>query len=254
MALTLLTIPCLSDNYAYLLHDPATGDTALIDAPEAGPILAALDARGWPLGQILITHHHADHIQAVPELVEKTGARVLGAQADAHRLPPLDRALNPGDRVLVGGAEGSVLDVPGHTVGHIAFVFHGENLAFTADSLMSGGCGRLFEGSADQMWASLQSLAALPDDTLICSGHEYTASNLRFAASVDGQNPALRARIEQVARDRAAGLPTVPVPLGVERATNPFLRAPHLKAALGLPPDAPDAQAFAHLRAAKDQF
>ncbi|NBO20993.1 MAG: MBL fold metallo-hydrolase, partial [Rhodobacteraceae bacterium] len=163
-------------------------------------------------------------------------------------------ALVPGDVVHVGAAAGRVLDVPGHTVGHVAFVFDGEKLAFTADSLMSGGCGRLFEGSPDQMWASLQSLAALPDDTLICSGHEYTASNLRFAASVDPDNPALQDRIAQVTRDRASGLPTVPVPLAVERATNPFLRAALLKSAVGLPPDAPDAQAFALLRVAKDRF
>ena len=255
MALDLVTIPCLTDNYAYLLHDPASGDTALVDAPEAAPVLNALAARGWKLGQIFITHHHSDHIDGVAEIVAATGAAVLGARADAHRLPPLDRALAEGDRVTVGGESGLVLDVFGHTIGHIAFHFAGPGLAFTADSLMAGGCGRLFEGTPEVMWASLAKLTALPGETLICSGHEYTAANLRFAATIEPENPALIARIARVTQARAAGRATVPSRLSDEMATNPFLRAglAQVKAAVGMA-DATDGAVFAELRARKNRF
>lgn len=260
MPLLLETIPCLADNYAYLIHDPDTLETALIDAPESAPILARLAQKGWALGQIFITHHHSDHIDGVAELVAATGAQVLGGAADAHRLPPLSRALSEGDTVTLGAYEGRVLDVSGHTLGHIAFIFdrageEGETLAFTADSLMAGGCGRLFEGTPAQMWQSLQKLMTLPDDTWVCSGHEYTASNLAFAAHVDGANPALQARIEKVAAARAAGRATVPSRLSGEKATNPFLRAgdPALKAAIQNP-SASDAETFAALRSMKDSF
>lgn len=251
MPLILETIPCLSDNYAYLIHDPNTGDTALIDAPESAPILAALAAKGWRLGQILITHHHSDHIDGVADIVAATGADVLGASADAHRLPPLTRTLQEGDTVQVGGSSGAVIDVSGHTIGHIAFHFAADSLIFTADSLMAGGCGRLFEGSADIMWASLQKLAALPPETWVCSGHEYTAANLAFAAHVDPDNPALIARIKCVTLARDAGRPTVPSRLSGELATNPFLRAAALKFSLGA---ADDAHAFAILREMKNSF
>jgi hydroxyacylglutathione hydrolase len=253
MPLELVTIPCLRDNYAFVIRDPETGATALVDAPEAAPVLAALAARGWGLQQILLTHHHDDHVAGVAAVVAATGARVCGARADAHRLPPLDLALAEGDSVTVGGAAGRVIEVPGHTVGHLAYLFDG--LAFTGDSLMAGGCGRLFEGTPAQMWASLQKLAALPGDTLICSGHEYTAANLRFAATLEPQNAALISRIDAVARDRAAGVATVPSRLSQELATNPFLRvhqAP-IRAALGLEGD-PDPVVFAALRGRKDHF
>ena len=255
MALELVTIPCLTDNYAYLLHDAASGDTALVDAPEAAPILAALAARGWKLGQILITHHHRDHIDGVAAIVAATGARVLGARADAHRLPPLDRALAEGDTVTVGGEAGLVLDVSGHTIGHIAFHFAASGFAFTADSLMAGGCGRLFEGTPEVMWQSLSKLAALPGETLICSGHEYTAANLRFAASIEPENPALIARIAGVTKAREAGRATVPSRLSDEMATNVFLRAglPQVKAAVGMA-EAADGAVFAELRARKNRF
>jgi hydroxyacylglutathione hydrolase len=255
MALELVTIPCLQDNYAYLLHDPASGQTAVVDVPDAAPILAALDGRGWQLSDILITHHHADHIQGVEALRAATGARVLGAAADAHRLPELDLALAENDTLTLGAEVARVIDVPGHTVGHIAFHFPESRLAFTADSLMSGGCGRLFEGTPRQMWQSLSKLAALPPETLICSGHEYTASNLRFALTLDPGNPALISRSAEVAAHRAQGKPTVPVSLQTELDTNPFLRArfPALKAAVGLP-DADDAIVFAEIRARKDKF
>ena len=251
--LELITIPCLKDNYAYLLHDPTTAHTTLIDAPEAEPILNALAARGWALSQILLTHHHSDHIQAVPGLVAATGAAVLGAQADAHRLPALARALAEGDTVAIGTENAHVLDVSGHTLGHLAFILPG--LAFTADSLMAGGCGRLFEGAPALMWQSLAKLAALPGETLICSGHEYTTTNLAFAATIEPENPALIARIAAVAKARAENRPTVPSRLSEELATNPFLRArlPHIKGLIGLP-NATDAEAFTEIRARKDKF
>ena len=253
MPLDLVTVPCLSDNYAFLLHDAASGATACIDVPEAAPILAALQARGWHLSDIWITHHHPDHVGGVAALVAATGAKVTGAAADAHRLPPLDRAVTPGDSVALGAHAGRVLDVSGHTVGHIAYALPG--FAFTGDSLMAAGCGRLFEGDAAMMWDSLSRLAALPPDTLICSGHEYTASNIRFALTIDPANPALQARAAGVAGARAAGRPTVPTTLAEEQATNPFLRAglPEIKAALGMQ-GAPDATVFAEIRARKDRF
>ncbi len=255
MPLELVTIPCLSDNYAYLLHDPDSGQTAVVDVPEPGPILAALDAHQWRLTDILITHHHPDHIQGVETLRAATGAMVLGAAADAHRLPRLDLALDQSSSFSIGREFARVIDAPGHTVGHIAFYFPQSGYAFTADSLMSGGCGRLFEGTPGQMHRTLQKLASLPPDTLICSGHEYTTSNLRFAATVDPDNPALAARITETAAARAAGQATVPVKLSVEFATNPYLRVhlPQLKAAVGLP-DADDVAVFTEIRARKDKF
>ena len=253
MALELVTLPCLTDNYTYLLHDDETGQTAVVDVPEAAPVLAELSRRGWTLTDILLTHHHDDHIQGVAEVKAQTGAVVIGAAADAHRLPPLDLAVSEGMSITLGRHHARIIEVPGHTVGHIAFVFDG--FAFTGDSLMSGGCGRLFEGTAGQMWASLQKLATLPDETLICSGHEYTAANLRFAASLDGENAALQGRIEKVTQAREKGLPTVPSKMSGERATNIFLRAGEaaIKAAVGLA-QASDAEVFADLRERKNRF
>jgi hydroxyacylglutathione hydrolase len=253
MPLEIVTVPCLSDNYAFLLHDRATGRTVLVDAPEAEPIAAALAARGWQLTDILITHHHGDHVEGVAAL--RAGARVIGAAADAHRLPPLDLAVAPGDRVEVCGETVEVIDAPGHTVGHVAYHFPQTGAVMTGDSLMALGCGRLFEGTAAQMWGTLTRLAALPPETLVCSGHEYADANGRFAVTVDAANPALAARRQAIAALRKAGIPTVPVELAVELQTNPFLRAddPALRAAMGLP-DAPAEKVFAAIRAAKDTF
>ena len=255
MALEIVTVPCLADNYAYLAHDVATGATAVVDVPEAAPILKALGERGWKASHILITHHHYDHIDGVPALAGATGARVIGAAADAHRLPPLDEALNPGDTIRIGMDQGEVIDVSGHTVGHLAFYFPASKVVFTADSLMALGCGRLFEGTAAQMWDSLSRLAALPPDTLVCSGHEYTASNARFALTIEPGNSALISRSEAVTKAREKGVPTVPSTLAEELATNPFLRAglPGVKAALGLA-GASDAEVFAEIRSRKDRF
>lgn len=255
MALELVTIPCLSDNYTYLIRDTATARTAVVDVPDAAPILRELQFREWALTDILLTHHHDDHIQGVAALRAATGAQVWGAEADRHRLPRLDHALWEGDGVALGSATARVIDVPGHTVGHIAYYFAEAGLAFTGDSLMAAGCGRLFEGRPDQMWQSLQKLAALPPETLICSGHEYTASNLRFAATVEPGNPALAARTLRVMKARAEGRATVPSRLSGELATNPFLRSglAEVKAGLGMT-SATDLEVFTEIRARKNRF
>lgn len=255
MPLELVTVPCLKDNYAFLIHDDASGQTAVVDVPDAAPVQQALAARGWVLSDILVTHHHADHIDGVAALKAATGAMVVGNAADAHRLPPLDLALDPGMTFTIGAEVVHVIDVPGHTVGHVAFHIPSAKLAFTADSLMAFGCGRLFEGTPAQMWASLSRLAALDPATLICSGHEYTASNGRFALTIEPGNPALQARVAAIAAARAKGLPTVPSLLSLELATNPFLRAhlPAVKAAIGMPL-ADDVESFAEIRARKDRF
>ncbi len=254
MTLDLVTVPCLSDNYAFLVHDAATGATALVDIPEERAVAEALSARGWRLTDILITHHHADHVQGLTPAL-RAGARVIGAAADAHRLPPLDLAVAPGDRIALLGTEAQVIDVSGHTLGHVAYHVPSAGLAFTADSLMALGCGRLFEGSAAMMWDSLSRLMALPPGTVICSGHEYTAANARFALTIEPGNAALQARAAAVTEARAQGRPTVPSTLAEELATNPFLRAgrPEVKAALGME-GAPDAAVFAEIRSRKDRF
>ena len=247
----IVTIPCRSDNYAFLLRVETSGRTVLIDAPEAGPILDALADRGWSLSDILITHHHQDHIDGVAELVLATGAKVWGNSADASRLPLLDHAVAAGDTIEIGSISFEVWDVPGHTIGHIAFVTEGA--VFTADSLMALGCGRLFEGTPEMMWTSLRQFLDLPPQTLVCSGHEYTQGNARFALSVDPDNALLKARAAQIDADRAAGKPTVPSRLGDELATNPFLRPHLLKTTLGMQ-SADDVAVFAEIRARKDRF
>ncbi|WP_128254554.1 hydroxyacylglutathione hydrolase [Falsirhodobacter deserti] len=255
MPIELLTIPCLKDNYAFLLHDTDRCEAICIDVPEAGPIMAVLSAREWPLTHILLTHHHDDHIAGVAKLQAYSGAKVVGAAADAARLPPLDLQVADGDTFEAIGTSIRVLEVPGHTVGHIAFHMPETGHAFTGDSLMAGGCGRLFEGTPEQMWHSLNRLSALPAETLICSGHEYTQSNLRFAHALEPENAALISRIDAVDEARADGKPSVPSVLADELATNPFLRAhlPALKAAIGMP-QASDAEAFAEIRSRKDNF
>lgn len=253
--LDLVTIPCLKDNYAYLVHDPETGETAVVDVPEAAPIMAELARRDWRLSDIWITHHHGDHIDGIPELRAATGAGVTGAAADAHRLPPLDLALPDEGAFRFAGQTVETFPVPGHTVGHIAYSIPAANLAFTGDSLMSAGCGRLFEGTALQMHTALQRLARLHPDTLVCSGHEYTASNIRFALTLEPSNTRLISRSERVATLRAKGEPTLPVALSEELATNPFLRthSAEIRANLDLG-TAPDATVFAEIRARKDRF
>lgn len=255
MPLEIVTVPCLKDNYAFLAHDAATGATAVVDVPAAAPILNALTRHGWKASHILITHHHDDHIAGLRALAAATGARVIGAAADAHRLPRLDEKVAEGDTIRLGMEEGKVIDVPGHTIGHVAYHFPGSAVVFTGDSLMALGCGRVFEGTMEEMWASLSKLAALPPETLVCSGHEYTQSNARFALTVEPGNAALQTRAEAIGRARAEGQPTVPSRLAEELATNPFLRAglPGVKRAMALE-TAPDAEVFSAIRRAKDRF
>ncbi|MEP1585950.1 MAG: hydroxyacylglutathione hydrolase [Tateyamaria sp.] len=255
MPLDVRTIPCLSDNYAYLAHDTDTGATAAIDVPEAGPIIAALAETGWTLTDILITHHHWDHVDGLADLLAAHPARVVGAAADAHRLPALDLALNDGDALNIGSETGTIIDVSGHTINHIAFHFPGARALFTADSLMALGCGRVFEGTKPQMHSSLQKLAALPGDTIIYSGHEYTAANAKFALTIDPENPDLISRVRDVTAKRASGTPTVPSLLSEELATNPFLRAhdPAIQAHLGMT-GANATDVFTEIRTRKDNF
>ncbi len=255
MPIEIVTVPCLSDNYAFLVHDSETGATAVVDVPETGPIEAALSTRGWSLNHILITHHHHDHIGGVDTLRGATGAKVVGAKADISRLPGLDLAVDDGEMFDFAGHDVQVMDVSGHTVGHIAFYIPDANAVFTADSLMALGCGRLFEGTAGQMWASLSKLAALPPETTVCSGHEYTAANARFAATIEPDNQALKDRTAAITAARAKNQPTVPSTLAEELATNPFLRAglSEVKDAIGMR-GRDDVAVFAEIRRRKDQF
>lgn len=240
MPLTVTPVPCLSDNYAWLLRAP-DGRMAVCDPGEADPVAAAVEAAGGRLELILLTHHHGDHVAGVADLVARYGAKVIGAAADAHRLPPLDQAVAPGQRIEVLGEPAEVLASDGHTRGHIAFHFPGCAILLCGDTLFSLGCGRLLEGTAGEMHESLQLLAALPPETLVCCGHEYSESNARFALTVEPGNASLRARADQIAVQRAAGRPSVPTTIGEECATNPFMRAP-------------DVAALARIRAAKDSF
>ncbi len=256
MTLELLTIPCLADNYAYLWHDTATDTTVAVDVPEAAPLMRVLAERDWQLHYILLTHHHSDHIAGAEALAQATGAKLVGNAADAHRLPPLDVPVRPGEVLALGIEEVAVLAADGHTLGHLAYHLPGAGLLFSGDSLMSWGCGRLFEGSPAQMHDTLRRLSRLPGQTLVCSGHEYTLANGRFAQSLEPAHPALAARMERALAARAKGLPTLPVTLAEERDTNPFLRSaePALCAALGLPAGSDALAVFAEARARKDRF
>lgn len=255
MPLELVTIPCLQDNYAYLIHNAQTGETAVVDVPEAGPIKTALASRGWTLTHALLTHHHWDHIDGLADLLKDHPAQVVGAEADAHRLPKLDFAVTEGDTMPICGATMNVFDVSGHTLGHLAFSFPGEKLVFTADSLMALGCGRLFEGTPDQMYESLSKLAALSPETQVCSGHEYTLANANFAQTIDPDNSALISRIDKIRKAREQGIATVPSLLSDELETNPFLRCkdPAVQAKVGMI-DAEPQEVFAEIRKRKDKF
>ncbi len=245
--------PCLSDNYGFLVHDPESGETAAVDTPDAGPILAAAEAKGWKITQIWNTHWHRDHAGGNAEIVAATGAKVSGPKEVERLGVPPDVILTQDDAVQLGKIKARVLDVGGHTTQHIAYVIDSEKVAFVGDTLFSLGCGRMFEGNPQQFWTSLLKIAALPDDTTLYCAHEYSASNAKFALSVDPDNAALKARAAEIEKQRAAGQPTVPTKLAEEKATNPFLRAPVLKDSIGLK-GAPDHEAFAKLRKMKDEF
>ncbi|MBU0725229.1 MAG: hydroxyacylglutathione hydrolase [Alphaproteobacteria bacterium] len=248
-------IPVLSDNYVYLVHAAATGETAVVDPAVAGPVQDALAAKGWTLTHILNTHHHGDHTGGNLALKQATGCTIVGPRADATRIPGIDVQLGDGERYGFGGEEALVFDVPGHTRGHIAYHFADSRALFCGDTLFALGCGRLFEGTPQQMWTSLGKLRALPADTRVYCAHEYTQSNARFALTVDPANAALKTRAEEIDRLRAAGTPTVPSLLGVEKATNPFLRADDagIAAAIGLA-GADPVTIFAEVRRRKDHF
>ena len=253
--LEIVQIPVLRDNYLYLIHDPVSKATAAIDPAVAPPTLAALKDRGWKLTHILNTHHHMDHVGANLTLKKATGCTIVGPAADESRIPGIDLALADGDRYQLGEAEAVVFDVPGHTHGHIAWWFADSDALFCGDTVFSIGCGRLFEGTPAQMWTSIQKLRALPEQTNIYCAHEYTTSNLRFALSVEPNHPALKARAVEVTALRAAGLPTVPSTIAMERAANPFFRAddPVLQRAVGMEGAEP-AAVFGEVRGRKDTF
>jgi hydroxyacylglutathione hydrolase len=239
MTVVVTAVPMLSDNYAWLLREDVSGAVALVDPAEVEPAVAAIEAAGGRLDMILLTHHHGDHVGGVPGLVARYKPVVVGNAADAQRLPALDLGVREGDLVQFGAATAAVFDTPGHTLGHIAYYFADGGVLFPGDTLFSLGCGRLFEGTASDMFGAFQKFAALPDETLVCAGHEYTASNAKFALSVDPDNAMLQARAAEVTALRAAAKATLPITLGQERATNPFMRAA-------------DAATFARLRSAKD--
>ena len=246
---------CLSDNFGVLVHDPATKATASIDAPEAGPILAALARRGWTLTDILVTHHHADHVQGIAGLKEKfPAARVTAPKREAQRIGGVDVAVGEGDFAKVGALEAKVIETPGHTEGHIVYWFEEEDVLFAGDTLFAMGCGRVFETPLPVMYHSLMKLAQLPGDTQVYCGHEYTLSNARFALGVDPGNDMLATRATEVAALRDKGLPTLPTTIALELATNPFLRAEdaELQKALGMP-NADPSQVFAELRERKNR-
>jgi hydroxyacylglutathione hydrolase len=224
MTLEIVRVPVLSDNYAWLIHDPVGGDTVAVDPGEAAPVQAAAAARGWTIGQVWTTHWHPDHTGGNAAM-RAAGARITGPAAEAAKIPTLDVAVGEGDVVRIGTEVATVLHVPGHTAGHIAFHLAGAGVIFTGDTLFAMGCGRLFEGTAAEMFANMQRYALLPDATEVYCGHEYTQLNGRFALAVEPDNAALVARMERVDATRAAGEPTVPTTIGLERATNPFLRA-----------------------------
>ena len=251
MALTVHQFPVLSDNYGFLIRDEATGKTATIDTPDAAAILAELETLGWRLDLIMNTHWHHDHAGGNAAIKAATGCAIVGP-GEVTRIAPLDRQVTDGDTVDLGETRFAVLETGGHTLGHISYFDAADHVAFVGDTLFALGCGRLFEGTAQQMWTSLQKLAALPDDTRVYCAHEYTASNARFALSVD-DSPALKSRADAVFAARERGEPTVPTTIALEKATNPFLRAPALAARVGKA-GAPDYEAFGAVRAAKDGF
>ena len=245
---------CLKDNFGVLLHDPVSGATASIDAPEAAPVEAALAATGWKLTDILVTHHHADHTDGITALKQKYRCRVVAPHGEAARIPAVDETVRENDKVLVGTLDGHVLETPGHTAGHISYVFPADKLAFVGDTLFSIGCGRVIEGTPEMMWQSLLKLRALPDDTRIYCGHEYTLANIRFAKTIEPANAALAAREREAESQIAGKQSTVPSLLGTEKAANPFLRAdlPEVAKLVGLS-GAPSWKVFAEIRERKNR-
>jgi hydroxyacylglutathione hydrolase len=255
MPVQIRMFPCLQDNYGFLVHDPASGETAAIDTPDADTYLAEAKRAGWRITQIWNTHHHGDHAGGNVALKAATGARIVGPGKDSARIPAIDVGAVEGDRIRLGETTARVLETPGHTSGHIIYVFDEDHVAFVGDTMFALGCGRLFEGSPEIMWPSLQKLLALPDDTRVYCAHEYTQSNARFALTMEPGNAALRARAGEIDAARAAGRATVPTSIGLEKATSPFVRpeSPEIRERLGLE-GASDVEVFGAVRRAKDVF
>lgn len=241
MTLEIARVPVLQDNYVWLIHDPANGETIVVDPAVTGPVLAAADERGWAITQIWNTHWHPDHTGGNEEIKQITGCLITGPAAEAERIPTLDRQIGEGDSAWIGEVEAKVIGVPAHTAGHIAYYLPKENVAFVGDTLFAMGCGRLFEGTAEQMFANMRKLESLPDETAIYCAHEYTLSNAKFAVHADPANQAIAARLEKVSAMRERGEPTVPTTIAEERATNVFMRAATI-------------EELARLRTEKDAF
>jgi hydroxyacylglutathione hydrolase len=246
---------CLQDNFGVLVHDTATGATAAIDAPETAPVEAALAATGWKLSDILVTHHHADHTDGIPDLKKRHRCRVVAPASEASGIPLVDETVAEGDTVKVGQLAARVIETPGHTAGHITYWFEAAHLAFAGDTLFSIGCGRVIEGTPAMMWNSLVKLRSLPGETRVFCGHEYTLANIRFAQTIEPDNPALAARAAEAAQQVAERKPTIPTTIDSEKGANPFLRAdlPEVAAAVGMA-GKPAADVFAEIRARKNRF
>jgi hydroxyacylglutathione hydrolase len=246
---------CRADNFGVLIHDNGTGATAAIDAPEAAPIEGVLRERGWKLDRIFVTHHHADHTDGIPALKAAYGAKVTAPANEADRIPGVDDIATGGDRLRFGSFDVEVIDTPGHTLGHVSYHLPAAGIAHVADTLFAVGCGRVIEGTMEMMWSSLEKLAALPPDTTIYCGHEYTEANIRFALTIDPDNAALVERAAEVKALRAIGQATLPTTIARELATNPFLRVnePAIRARLAME-NAPAAAVFGEIRHRKDAF
>jgi len=254
-ALEIFQLPVLEDNYIYIIHDPETGCCGCVDPALADPVIEFLEARGWSLDYIFNTHHHNDHVGGNRTLRAEYSCRVIGADHDAHRIPEITNKVQDGDEISLGAVTGHVMDVAGHTKGHIAYFFPDQKTLFCGDTIFAMGCGRLFEGTPSQMWSSLQKLRGLGDDVSIYCAHEYTAANAAFALSVDPDNATLHQRVQEVKSLRAAGKPTIPTLMDVEKQTNPFLRADvdRFKEAMGMSAATAD-DVFAETRRRKDNF
>ncbi|KKJ78067.1 hydroxyacylglutathione hydrolase [Kiloniella litopenaei] len=248
-------IPILSDNYSYLIKDTDTGAVAVIDPGVSDQILEQADELGWMITDVILTHHHYDHIDGLADIKQRTNAKVTGPKKDQHRIDGIDILVDGGDSILFGSKTAKVFYVPGHTLGHIAYWFEDDNILFPGDSLFSLGCGRLFEGTPEMMWQSLQQYLSLPENTLIYSAHEYTLSNAEFSLTVDPENADLKKRVEKIRRLRKDGQPTVPSLLSEELKTNPFLRPGDtgIRKELNMP-TATDADVFKEIRKRKDNF
>ncbi len=255
MTLQIHQFPCLSDNYGFLIHDEETQTTAAIDTPDPNAILNELHEKQWNLTHIFNTHHHFDHTGGNETLKEKTNCQIYGPQAEKSRIPLIDHPLSEGDTAKLGNFEATILEVPGHTAGHIAYHFAKEKILFVGDTLFVMGCGRLFEGTAEQMWQSLSKLRRLPDETIVYCAHEYSAANAAFALSLTPNDEAVRSRKTAIDAARAKNMPTVPTRMDWEKAANPFLRADSasLAQALHMTGAAPT-EIFAETRRRKDSF